>query len=239
MPTLLIRLSGPLQAWGTSSRYVHRQTDQHPSKSGIIGLLAAAQGRRRTDNIEDLAQLRVGVRIDQPGRLERDFQTARSADGKRSMPLSYRYYMADAVYVAGIESDSAEQLEEIAEALRSPQFALFLGRRSCPPDRPVLIGVVNLPLLEALTEAPWEATKTYLRKLKTEHKKLDVIYDAQDQESAGYVRDHPVSFDPAHRQYQLRAVQRHEVLAHNPHYVPSRGNKATVPPSHEPLEGLL
>ena len=85
MSVLLLRLAGPLQSWGTSSRFVRRNTDRVPSKSGIIGLLAAAQGRRRIDPIEDPLHLRIGVRVDQPGHLERDFQTARTRDGASAM----------------------------------------------------------------------------------------------------------------------------------------------------------
>ena len=76
MTVLLLRLAGPLQSWGDSSRFTTRATRREPTKSGVIGLLAAAQGRRRTDSIEDLLTLRFGVRTDQPGSVVRDFQTA-------------------------------------------------------------------------------------------------------------------------------------------------------------------
>ena len=47
MPTtLLLRLDGPLQSWGVASRYARRDTLDHQSKSGVIGLCAAALGRR-------------------------------------------------------------------------------------------------------------------------------------------------------------------------------------------------
>ena len=51
------------------------------SKSAVIGLLAAAEGRRRTDSIEHLLDLRFAVRTEQAGRVERDFQTAASGVG--------------------------------------------------------------------------------------------------------------------------------------------------------------
>ena len=44
MPTLLLRLVGPMQSWGTTSRFDQRDTGKEPSKSGIVGLLAAAMG---------------------------------------------------------------------------------------------------------------------------------------------------------------------------------------------------
>ena len=54
MTVLLLRLAGPLQSWGVKSRFTVRATELAPTKSGIIGMLAAAVGRRRTDPIEDL-----------------------------------------------------------------------------------------------------------------------------------------------------------------------------------------
>ena len=74
--TLLLRLSGPMQSWGASSRFKQRATEQVPTKSGVLGLLAAAQGRQRTDDLQDLAALTFAVRVDQPGSLLRDYQTA-------------------------------------------------------------------------------------------------------------------------------------------------------------------
>lgn len=73
--SLVLRLAGPMQSWGSSSEFNWRQTDAQPTKSGIVGLLAAASGRRREDPIEDLLALRLGVRIDQPGTLLRDYHT--------------------------------------------------------------------------------------------------------------------------------------------------------------------
>ena len=46
MATLLLRLAAPLQAWGADSKFETRKTGREPTKSGVIGLLAAALGRR-------------------------------------------------------------------------------------------------------------------------------------------------------------------------------------------------
>lgn len=59
MSTLLLRFAAPLQAWGTESKYDIRKTDREPSKSGIVGFLAAALGRKRDESVEDLNALRV------------------------------------------------------------------------------------------------------------------------------------------------------------------------------------
>lgn len=69
MPTLLLRLVGPMQSWGTTSRFDQRDTGKEPSKSGVIGLLAAALGIDRENwiDLEPLTLLSMGARHDRPG----------------------------------------------------------------------------------------------------------------------------------------------------------------------------
>ena len=62
--TLLLRLSAPLQSWGSESVYDNRETDYMPTKSGVTGMLAAALGRKRGEPLDDLSRLRFGVRVD-------------------------------------------------------------------------------------------------------------------------------------------------------------------------------
>ena len=133
---LLLRLAGPLQSWGDSSRFARRRTRTEPTKSAVIGLLAAALGRSREEDIDDLRLLEFGVRTDQPGSLLRDFQVERSLDEKVVMPLSHRYYLSDAVFLVAL-GGPADKLAELDEALHHPVWPLYLGRRSCPPDLPM------------------------------------------------------------------------------------------------------
>lgn len=209
MAVLALRLAGPMQSWGDASRFTQRLTRSEPTKSGVLGLLAAAQGRRRTDAIEDLAGLTFGVRVDQPGRLVRDFQTAIRWQDKKPMPLSYRYYLADAVFVACVEGDRA-LLEGLDTALQEPAFPLFLGRRSCPVSGQLRLGVHEGHLVEVFRELPWQAMKWYRKK---QGKKVDVaLYlDAHatasvDDMTREVVRDVPLSYDPARREYGWRDV---------------------------------
>ena len=44
MATLLLRLAAPLQAWGAESKFETRRTLHYPTKSGVIGMLAASLG---------------------------------------------------------------------------------------------------------------------------------------------------------------------------------------------------
>jgi CRISPR system Cascade subunit CasD len=196
-----------MQAWGDSSRFTRRETRHEPTKSGVIGLLAAAQGRRRTDPIEDLLALRFGVRVDQVGELGRDFQTAQQWETGRRMPLSYRYFLSDAVFVAGVEGPT-ELLEALAGALKAPAFPVFLGRRSYPPSRPVLLGLSDTDLLNSLRTHRWEASDWYRRR-QPRLVSLRLVLDA-DVLSASVasetIRDVPRSFDPARREYTWRDI---------------------------------
>lgn len=216
MSTLLLRLAGPLQSWGDSSRFSRRKTRPEPTKSGVLGMLAAAAGRRRTDPVEDLAQTRFGVRVDQPGTVIRDFHTAHTADG-RSMPLSQRYYLADAVFLAAVEGDRT-LVEGLEQAVRAPAFPLFLGRRACPPAGLVSLGVREAPLEAALRNEPWQAALWHQRRC-SRVEQLTVVRDASDPGEIGeVVRDVPISYDPQRREYGWRTlVTDPPVEIDNPH----------------------
>ncbi|KEI43374.1 type I-E CRISPR-associated protein Cas5/CasD [Saccharopolyspora rectivirgula] len=239
MSVVAFRLAGPLQSWGVRSRFVRRETEMAPTKSGVLGMVAAAKGLRRTDPLDEMLGLRFGVRIDQPGKLLRDFQTAqrpkREKDGSTSwkaLPLSYRYYVSDAVYVAVLEGDR-ELVEGIDEAVRSPEFPLYLGRRSCPPAGPVALGFFDGTVEEALANLPWMASAEHQRRHRSKTVRLSTVCDVPPGGSSGeLVRDVPVSFDPNRRQYAWRAVARGTVEIENPH-----GN-AEASEEHDPMAAL-
>lgn len=171
MSVLLLRLAGPMQSWGTQSRFTVRDTGMEPSKSGVIGLVCAALGRDRSKSVDDLAALRMGVRVDREGVMKMDYHTAGgthrvgdkygvvTADGKPGRTVtSNRYYLADADFLVGLEGDDAECLEEIHEALARPRWPLYLGRKAFVPSVPVRIpgGVLRgATLKEALRTYPW------------------------------------------------------------------------------------
>jgi len=167
MPTLLLRLAGPMQSWGTTSRFDQRDTGKEPSKSGVIGLLAAALGIDRENwiDLEPLTRLAMGVRHDRPGVPKRDYQTAQniiSADGKKvhETAVTTRDYLADAVFLVGLECTDRALLERTHAALNNPVWPLALGRKSYVPAESIWLdgGVVDMPLLAALAAWPWLAT---------------------------------------------------------------------------------
>ena len=136
---LLIPCVGPMQSWGTRSRFQERDTEREPSKSGVIGMLCAALGRDRNNPVDDLASLKMAVRVDREGKLEKDFQTAQdvavASGGTTQNLLSNRYYLADAAFLVGLEGPM-ELLEELHEALQNPIWPIFLGRKSYVPSQP-------------------------------------------------------------------------------------------------------
>lgn len=159
MPTLLLRLQGPLQSWGTTSRFDERDTQLEPSKSGVLGLLCAALGRDRHEPVGDLAALRMGVRVDREGVPMRDYQTAtgvlRASDAKADPDrtvVSPRFYLSDAAFLVGLEAAEMGQLVLLHQALRRPVWTLALGRKGFAPSAPVYLhdGLVNEPLEQAL-----------------------------------------------------------------------------------------
>ena len=206
MATLLLRLAAPLQSWGSDSKFETRKTDREPTKSGVVGLLAAALGLRR-DDTEGLARLnglRFAVRADREGSLLVDFHTAnREEDRKKGKApyVTYRHYLQDAVFLAGLESGDEALLRELEAALRHPVYPLYLGRRSCPPTLPLCLGIRQGSLLDVLRTEPMQGRKP-------ETGKLRIVADADPADPAAVPRqDLPVSFSPVHRQYGFRPVR--------------------------------
>lgn len=237
MTTLILRLAGPLQAWGDQSRFTRRVTRMEPTKSGILGMLAAAQGRRRTDPVEDLVKLRFAVRTDQPGRILRDFQTAIRLETDTPMPLSERYYLTDAVFVAGIEGP-AVVIDSLAHAIRAPKFPLYLGRRSCVPSAPVLYGTSDSSLETAMTTTPWLASSWFQNRYRGAGFDCALSMDQAEEavptgaDTLERVRDIPESWDPRRREYAWRNVIHSSVRVE----CPPRGDATAT--NHDPWGAL-
>jgi CRISPR system Cascade subunit CasD len=161
-----MRFAGPFQSWGTRSRFDLRDTEMAPSKSGVVGLVAAALGRSRDESVADLASLRLGIRTDRPGILRTDYHTAldvTQADGKGtpSTAVTKRDYLADAVFLVALEGSDKGLLELIDQALEAPHWPLALGRRAFPPGQPVALrppvdepALVEQHLEQALLDYP-------------------------------------------------------------------------------------
>jgi CRISPR system Cascade subunit CasD len=152
---LLLRLEGPLQSWGERSRWDYRDTASMPTKSGVIGLLACALGKKRNDPFI-LAldkKLVMGVRMERPAQVMTDYQTAsgtiltsegkeRGKKGEVSTLQSWRQYLQDAAYLVALSGEEGI-LKACAEALQHPVWTVYLGRKSCVPTRPIFEALTN------------------------------------------------------------------------------------------------
>ncbi len=226
MATLLLRFAAPLQSWGTDSRFETRRTEPYPTKSGIIGFLAAALGCRRDDDLSDLAALNIGVRIDQPGQIITDFHTVRK-DHKTSY-ITRREYLSDAVFVIGISSENQEFLEELNRAVKSPAYPLFLGRRSCPPELPISLGIKPESLETALESEPWQGST------RKRPDTVELILEGRGNGLARRTLDEPLSFDFHNRQYGTRLVSERDIILP----ADSTQNLAGPDTNHDVMDGL-
>lgn len=236
MAVLVLRFSGPMQAWGDSSRFSRRLTRHEPTKSGVVGLLAAALGRSREESVDDLAQLELAVRIDQPGKIIRDFQTERMEDGK-SLPLSDRFYLSDAKFSVAL-GGPLDYLLELKGALLAPRWPLYLGRRSCPPDRPVFSCLHEgaSDVRGVLANEPWCASDAYRRRHHGD--KLEMVCDARDGEACESQADYPVSFSLTGRRYACRPVVRLRVDNPDARAKACESGGSSSVPDHDPMSLL-
>lgn len=196
MATLLLRLAGPMQSWGADSHFDTRRTELEPTKSGLVGMLAASLGRRRDEAIDDLVALGYGVRSDQPGTVIEDFQTVR---GEKNY-VTRRYYLSDAVFLVGIETEELDMLNRLSYSLNHPAFPLFLGRRSCPPDPKMVLEIVDMSLKEALETYPFQG------KNLDKNRKPTFSLEGNTGKLCKRLQDEPVSFNPINRRFKNRLV---------------------------------
>jgi len=157
---LALLLDGPMQSWGHSSRFERRTTALHPTRSAVMGLIAAALGidKNGADETAQLARfsaLRLTIVTlprhsrragDLPMQRLEDYHTVtgiRRASGKVAEDATvqtYRHYLLDARFGVLVDG-AAELLNEIAAALRNPKWGVWLGRKCCLPASPVLVGL--------------------------------------------------------------------------------------------------
>lgn len=160
--TLFLRLEAPLQSWGERGRWSVRDTSPEPTKSGVAGLLACALGWRDDERICSLSEkLRIGVRCDRSGVGAPlvDYHTVGGgyptpmllrADGKPKWTPSkkphneqtWRSYLCDASFLVALQTDPEDPalIAQLAEAVQSPAWPIYLGRKSCVPSLPVYAG---------------------------------------------------------------------------------------------------
>lgn len=183
MSILVFQLQAALSSWGDTAVGEYRPSHDHPGISSLVGLLGAALGIRREDETTHAALCNhygYAVGVQAAGTLLRDYHTAQvpgqatlkarphaSRRDELSVPkdelntiLSTRDYRQDSACLIAIHANETAPypLDALADALRTPRFIPYLGRKSCPPGAPFSPQVIDAT--NAL-----DAFNTYIRKL--------------------------------------------------------------------------
>lgn len=234
MSALAFYIDSPLQSWGASSKYQFRETNSFPTKSAIVGLIAAAHGIDKhapdeATRIAPLAALRLTVvkieKSDPTTRLT-DFHTIgggydkkASLREKMSIPqkasgapfgtvITRRSYLTDAAFVAILEGEPAT-LDQIRRALLDPVWGVWFGRKTCLPATPLT------PTIGSDREATFTALLDYIPALTP--CPLDTCeYQEEHPEPADGVfhqSDQPIAYGQHHgpipAAYQARPIRHH------------------------------
>ncbi|HEX6536947.1 MAG TPA: type I-E CRISPR-associated protein Cas5/CasD [Gemmatimonadaceae bacterium] len=164
---LLFTLYAPLASWGEIAVGEARGSWDRPSRSAVLGLVAAALGITRGDQAAHEALdtgYGVAVRLDASGAPLVDYHTAQTvaasvarkrkpatraellAAGERETILSRRGYRQDALATVALWARRGARwpLDELATAMRRPAFVLYAGRKA---------NALGLPLSPSITSA--------------------------------------------------------------------------------------
>lgn len=164
---LLFRLWGPMSSWGSIAVGEQRDTWQRPSRSAVLGIVAAALGIERANASAHLPLERAlgfAVRVDDGGWAMRDYHTAQSPSSEAGRRWRSRYdeihgakklntILSERSYHAGMnavvalwrragDTNGLPPMTHIADKLCHPTFVLYLGRKASP---------IGLPLAPFLT----------------------------------------------------------------------------------------
>ncbi|QVQ51589.1 type I-E CRISPR-associated protein Cas5/CasD [Spiractinospora alimapuensis] len=228
--TLALRIDAPMQSWGVRSRFIRRDTESEPTKSGIVGLLAAAMGIPRDDptRLPELTGLRMAVRVDREGLLEFDFHTTQDVPntfGKAHRTVvSHRFYLADALFLVLLHGERAK-LRELMAAIERPHWPLYFGRKAFVPGRPLIernhavggerqfTGLFDDTLESVLHRHPWLERDEHMRaqREKTAAPLRAVVETDLGDAYAELRNDVPTSFAHGAREFTSRAVRTEHV----------------------------
>jgi len=209
MSNLIIYLDGPMQGWGYMADHAWRNCLPHPTRSGVTGILAAALGIDRNDpeepekiaRINRLRMTIIGLQTSQriaPGRQIRDYHTAQTRNKRGEVvgnaEVTHRDYLLDSKFLVLLDGDE-DLLNAIQPALRNPTWFATLGRRSCVPASPLLLGRFDSELM-AIAELQ-----------KRLGRPVNIILRVEEgyENGATLLRDLPISFSArTHGQRMVR-----------------------------------
>lgn len=210
---LILKLHGPMQAWGEHTFEGLRLSANFPTRSALLGLLGACLGigRNERDRLQSLADsVGIAVRVDerrvprkngsaQPVRMVKmiDFHTVKDAredytglNSHKNTIITQREYLFDAEFTVAIwcRSNSSIRLDELEKGVKKPLYTPYLGRRSCPISRPLFHSRISTSSeLEALNGVAPQGGTVYSEEKADVHMKRvrDVPLIQQPRQFAG------------------------------------------------------
>lgn len=238
--------AAPLASFGDVAPGERRGSAGRPTRSGLLGLVAAALGLERDDRAA-LAAVTEGYGLAcavLPGATPlldyHTVQTPRGTDlnrfsrghgrppatraeelaaGRHDTLLSRRDYWCDVVVLAALwaRHGAPHDLETLAQALRHPRFALYLGRKSCPlmlPLNPRVETAEDAVAAIGTIRPPGDLGRFFIK------------------DGAWTRPPHEVSLDPddpAARADGARETQRRDLSRHHPGWFFESRREVTVP----------
>ena len=230
MKFLALYLRAPMQSWGVSSKFGERTTFDAPTRSGLLGMLAAACGVDKNDDATDCAWLARAAKVSlcvlsfHRGDRITDYHTVgggfnednpwqkrmipTTANGKpRGTDLTHRDYLTDTVFGAVLAGDDV-LLGEMAAKLANPIWGVWLGRKSCIPTEPILAGV-----FDSEDEAKNALAKRFCASIERSNNGENMgnavafsVLEATVEDAEETLLDVPVSF--ARREFHARRIRR-------------------------------
>jgi CRISPR-associated protein Cas5/CasD subtype I-E len=165
--TVVMRICAPGQSWGVGSHFDNRDTGPVPSKTGIVGLLCNAGGIARDDltGIARVAAAHMAVRVDNPGRIREEFQTAqgvRSVHGRTSRTVvSPRQYIEDGCFTVFLTYRNDSDAQDIHDWIGDPVRPLYCGRARYLSSAALTSHLIPDPDDIAQTQTAWEACQIH------------------------------------------------------------------------------
>jgi CRISPR-associated protein Cas5/CasD subtype I-E len=206
MEYLVIRIQGLLMSFGEGDHWDVRGTNKFPTKSFIVGLIAAGLGlsRNATTKLRELSQgFSFACREDSSPGFLRDYHTildTMKADGKRNKNavVSPRHYLSDGCYTVLLGIKNIENKQRIINAFTDPVWPPYLGRKSCVPSAPLFRGEI------VKADNDYEAFKLVKTIKSTEEDRVYSCVGETEHGRMSFVKDDIVSFEP--RIYKDRKV---------------------------------
>ena len=214
--TLAFLIDAPLQSWGASSKFQRRDTESWPTKSALVGVLAAALGidKHAPDEIVRIAPLAalcfsvfrwpklapvvrltdfhtIGGGYDKTNPAEKLHIPRKAGDGSPfGTVITRRTYLTDARFIALFQGDRAT-LERTAAALLDPVWGVWFGRKTCIPAE---------PLSPVVATSPREAIAALLQKLGNDPAEIPTLEGMTESPGSGrfYQADQPIAFGQHH-----------------------------------------